>query len=393
MFKRLLPEKECYCGNTIREGKFFCKTCGRGRGFNQATQFKKWELVLGGIFGLITLCLLFGLAANALRTIILSPRPTIVAIATAQNTPTHIVTITPLIPTTDPIPTSTVTVRPVQVTQTPRIIEPQGRIVYSCNDDDGFAQICIINADGSNERRLTSFSQAASTYPSLASDGNYVIFTSNKTGDHAIYRLSLLNNQLDQLTEQGGDKGFPQQSPNGLWIAYADVKNKSTNIYVMNSDGSNLREIYSNGNRPVWSSDSQKLAFICLDEKFQRQICIMDKNGNNVKRVSNISNLQHEWVSWSPDGSELAFAIGNKEDKNRKICVINIDGSGLKVLYDKYDSIEPSYSPDGNWISFLNYLDRNVSGRGEIFIMRRDGSDVRRLTNNDRNDWLPVWGN
>ena len=62
-------------------------------------------------------------------------------------------------------------------------------------------------------------------------------------------------------------------------------------------------------------------------------------------------------------------------------------------LTDGLNNLAPSFSPDGNWITFMSYRDHPQQALGcEIYIMRVDGSDVRRLTDNDICDWQPRWG-
>src|SRR5690349_9132615 len=63
--------------------------------------------------------------------------------------------------------------------------EPSGLIVYACFID-GFDQICLMNADGSNQRRLTT-TRATDFYPSLAPGGGSIVFSSRRGGAFDIY--------------------------------------------------------------------------------------------------------------------------------------------------------------------------------------------------------------
>jgi dipeptidyl aminopeptidase/acylaminoacyl peptidase/RNA polymerase subunit RPABC4/transcription elongation factor Spt4 len=316
------------------------------------------------------------------QTVTFTPIPTIL-------TPSPTITDT-IIPSDTPIPTDTSTPSDT-LAPTLNSLLAQGRIVFACNDEEGFAQICIMDADGSNQRVLLNYPKASQTYPFLTADGESVIFTSNRSGDHAIYRYYLDSQKTVQLTKPGGDQAFPQLSPDGSSIVFTDDQGNTTNVYIIDSDGSGRTELYKNGSHAVWSKDGSQLALICFDTDKKPQICLMNSNGSNVQKITDMADV-NEWVSWSPDGTELTFVVGRKEDKNRRICKINSDGSGFKTLYEENDALYPSYSPDGNWIVFIAYLDKNVSGKGEVFIMRKDGSDFKRLTNDDKSDWLPFWG-
>ena len=94
---------------------------------------------------------------------------------------------------------------------------------------------------------------------------------------------------------------------------------------------------------------------------------------------------------WSPDGKMIAGYSG--ESWLREIYILNVDGSNLHQISSGGNVQAPSFSPDGQWIAFTGYIDRYRDDNGcEIYVMRLDGSDVRRLTNNAYCDYQPRWG-
>ena len=88
-------------------------------------------------------------------------------------------------------------------------------------------------------------------------------------------------------------------------------------------------------------------------------------------KLTNSDYYSNESLSWSPDGSRLAFASGGK------IYVMDADGQNQTRLTDndRWDG-SPSWSPDGSRLAF-------VSG-GKIYVMDADGQNQTRLTDNDR---------
>jgi len=93
---------------------------------------------------------------------------------------------------------------------------------------------------------------------------------------------------------------------------------------------------------------------------------------------------------WSVSGL-IAFYAGTAWQRN--IFTMNSNGSGIAQITDGGNSQAPSFSPDGNWIAFTAYFDNMNDAHGcEIYIMRTDGSDRRRLTYNNYCDWQPRWG-
>jgi Tol biopolymer transport system component len=73
---------------------------------------------------------------------------------------------------------------------------------------------------------------------------------------------------------------------------------------------------------------------------------------------------------------------------------MNADGSNSHQLTPSGGNSQgPSFSPDGQWVAFTAYFDKYGDDHGcEIYIIRIDGTDLRRLTNNDYCDYQPRWG-
>jgi TolB protein len=76
------------------------------------------------------------------------------------------------------------------------------------------------------------------------------------------------------------------------------------------------------------------------------------------------------------------------------VYIMNADGSNVRQLTPSGGNSQgPSFSPDGKWVAFTAYFDHPGDDHGcEIYIIRIDGTDLRRLTNNDYCDYQPRWG-
>ncbi len=117
-------------------------------------------------------------------------------------------------------------------------------------------------------------------------------------------------------------------------------------------------------------------------------VYVMDSNGGNRSLVGEGQDSFLSAPSWSPDGSR--FAVVSDSDGASDIWVIGIDGSDpVNLTQHEAKDHSPAWSPDGEWIAFASVRD---SPYWELYVMRADGSDLRRLTWwEDASDLWPTW--
>jgi Tol biopolymer transport system component len=79
---------------------------------------------------------------------------------------------------------------------------------------------------------------------------------------------------------------------------------------------------------------------------------------------------------------------------HREVYIMQADGSNTRQLTPSGGNSQgPSFSPDGKWVVFTGYFDNYGDDHGcEIYVIRTEGTDLRRLTNNDYCDYQPRWG-
>jgi TolB protein len=272
---------------------------------------------------------------------------------------------------------------------------PQGKIVYVCQifKTSATDQLCLMNADGSNQRRLTTDDRAKHFYPSLAPDGLSIVFSSNFSGQgqYDIYEIDLSGN-ITRLTRDIGILTAPEISPDGRQIAFTRGDGgENTAIWLMNRDGTNPREIYPKGWDPTFSPDGTKILFATGVDGYGIQLSTVNLDGSGFQRISNLPDLRGR-SDWSNDNLWLVTYSG--KPWLRELFMMNPDGSSpFQVSPMGGNSQGPSFSPDGAWIAFTSYYDRYNDIHGcEIYIIRIDGSNLTRLTDNDYCDWQPRWG-
>ena len=300
----------------------------------------------------------------------------------------------PFTPTAFPtaIPPLATLVPTIGVTPTPWLAQPPtGHIVFVCFID-GFDNLCLMNADGTNQQRLTT-TQATDFYPSLSGDGQTIVFSSRRDNNFEIYALNIADalqgvdgTQPRRLTQNLGSNFGPALSPDGTRIVFASVQPEGQHIWLMNSDGTNPIQLTNRGGDvdPEWSPDGTQIAF-ASNRSGTTELYLMNADGSNVRQVTFELNIGGR-SDWSADGQQLTFYAGPAGARN--IFIINADGSNLRQLTDSGDNRGPTFSPDGGWIAFTGFRD----GDNEIYLIRPDGSQLTQLTFNTRPDWQPRWG-
>jgi TolB protein len=272
---------------------------------------------------------------------------------------------------------------------------PGGHIVWTCQifKDMGSEQICIMNPDGSGYRRLTTEDGIRHYYPSLAPDGRSVVYSQfREVNVFEIYEMDLATGKARRLTDRLGVSNAPEISPDGKRIVFTcwTVESNQDQVWIMSRDGGNPHPLFTgDGWDPTWSPDGMKILF-ASDRDGTVQLYTGNLDGSGVQRITNLPGLRGR-SDWS---SQNLIATYSGEAWSRSILVMNADGSNAHEISPPHGNSQgPSFSPDGEWIAFTGYYDHFKDIQGcEIYIVRIDGSDLSRLTNNDYCDYQPRWG-
>lgn len=279
-----------------------------------------------------------------------------------------------------------------------------GRIAFSAVVS-GSEHIFTIDAQGGFRLQLTT-EGSVNKFPSWSSDGATIVFSSDRTGTLELWRMRTDGRAQTQIpTELPGVKFVPQLSPDGTTIvfAYVDLTIGHPEVWSISANGGNARRLTTTPNAttgPTWSllphfsPDGRRIVYAST-KSGSSQIWIMNADGTGQTQVT--SGLGPEFPDanapkWSPDGSRIAFWSGF-ETQFGEIWTMKPDGTDARQLTDQPGAISsdnPAWSPDGTKILF----DTNRQSSPQIWMMNADGLDQHLLVDigigNTQFSWQPI---
>ena len=166
------------------------------------------------------------------------------------------------------------------------------------------------------------------------------------------------------LADEGNS---PVWSPDGKEIAYINERS----LYLMDSDGSNKRELATDiMESPIWSPSGDYILYIGHSPTTLWVVIRIDANGDN-RTILCGSTIEPRLASWSPDGQKIIFTTWNGI-----LSVMNADGSNLHTVTENvYTPETPRWSPDKNTLLFTKGVDFDL----DMYFINSDGSNLTRL--------------
>jgi len=246
---------------------------------------------------------------------------------------------------------------------------PDGRQLVFASNLGGNANydIYTMDLDGGNLKRIVGDS-GGDFAPSWSPDGSQIVFQAKRSDATGwdIYVVDVDGANEKNLTNTVEDEEVASWSPDGSQIVFQVREAGGVGIYVMDVDGQNRRQLVAGDFRvanetPAWSSDGQQIAFASnmhqtWDTNAQSnaahyEIYVVNTDGSNLRRITNISDTIHaaRWPTWSPGGKTLAFEVATLSVTSAEtfwnLATVNVDGSNYKQIPMTRQGRLPRWAP------------------------------------------------
>ncbi len=165
-------------------------------------------------------------------------------------------------------------------------VSPDGSKVAMILSKDGWTDLYVCNADGSDLRRLTKSPQDESS-PCWSPDGRWICFAAKEKEHRALCKVAASGGPMQQISTGGATSpSEPDWSPDGKWIAFT-VQTRDFQIYVVQATGGTAIPLVE-GEDPSWAPNSRTLA------------CARREGGRYVLSLVDVPTLQHKDIPRIP---------------------------------------------------------------------------------------------
>jgi Tol biopolymer transport system component len=254
----------------------------------------------------------------------------------------------------------------------PRWSPDGSKIVYfeSRTGDQDPQHVWVVNADGSGKVQLTAGASGEyrSDWPNWSQDGrqiafSHTVFYTGGVGREAIYVMNADGSGVRNVTSEKGSgvsltDYWPTWEKDGTISFYRNTGNGALSKFSVNPDGSGLTRLVKQAGVTEYEAEGKWLKYVLglsPDGKWvarhevetDRLVIVPVRGGGDpvvlLDPVAAYAQISVD-AAWSPDGQALAIASQSETGFSR-IYVVNADGSGLSAIPGITDAREPAWRP------------------------------------------------
>jgi TolB protein len=264
-------------------------------------------------------------------------------------------------------------------------VSPDGRWIAFVSDRMGGDDIFVIGVDGRGERQMTFDGGGA---PCWTRNSEEILFVGEGPDTCHVMAVSLEGGKPEVVATVSGRQ--PMLSRDGKRVLFNIGSWRSTILAVSNLDGSGLGRLAGGDSvtggtttawNGAWSPDGTRVAYTHGDSTGILQVHVVNADGTGDRTVTRTTagDGSAQMPAWAPDGKRLAVQVNKGSDGPAHIWIVDVattEARKLNLHTGSYLDETPAWFPDGKRLAFQS----NRSGRMEVWVMRDDGSEARRVT-------------
>ena len=257
-----------------------------------------------------------------------------------------------------------------------------GRGFVDIMKDQAASNLWVTDVKGERLRQLTD-GEFRDSAPVWSPDGKRIAFLSNRSGSTQIHVMWADTRETLQLTRVDRDPSGVKWSPDGTRILFSMNLLDETPILAVKLPttprGAQLARGAVVVDRLSWGADGTGPTF-----KSYNHVFVVDSTVGGVPRQITAGNYNHNGAEWSADGKTIYVSGIRKPDAeyqrgDSEIYAVDVTTLDVKALTDrKGPDGGPVASPDGKWIAYTGYDDKNyTSSLSQIYLMDPAGGGRR----------------
>jgi eukaryotic-like serine/threonine-protein kinase len=263
------------------------------------------------------------------------------------------------------------------------IIAPE-RLLYETVTTRQNLRTIPVSAQSRPDERWLTRGNSADRQPVFSPDGDWIVFTSNRSGNLDIWKLNLKTGAVRRLTEDAAEDWDPAMTRDGKSLIWSSARGGHLEIWMADADGSGARQVTHDGvdaQNPTITPDGRWIVYNS-GNLAGNGVWKIHPDGSGATRLV-AGTTAHPEVS--PDGQYVLYLTGIQSQQETLRVARVTDGSpvaDVRIPIRRPGAIRVGrarWTPDGRAIAFVAQDENGVHGIFEQdFVPGRDTSGTRR---------------
>ena len=260
----------------------------------------------------------------------------------------------------------------------------------------GSAEVYLMNSDGSDVEQITN-SPENNSFPYQIDARTLGFIRRDSLRNMTDYQIDIYTKEEEPLAREPSrpDAEWDETSPDGRYIAFVRSTDYSDReLFIYNTELQQEIRITNNSDEGFaalsfgysWSANGKKLLFMSGVDWYHQVMQVYDVETEKIRTVT-ARGYMNSGVKWLKDNENVIANLKIRDETLYELYNVNTTTGEVTQLTTDIN-LHPNVSPDGEWVVFESQRHNND---GEVYVMRKDGSDQIRLTNNNDYNGRATW--